>query len=208
MCLSPPLSFHSFRLPNLRSSSLSEPVFMLLSEFFLVSPRLFSNRSHSAAKSKKSTEQRNILHIFQARFFTHFDMLLMQQDVGNPDSLCVAPSSHILFPSQCYPPTPVSLCFAEITLSSNPVLQLSEELQIVCCLQNIDLLSRRGDRSYLLHFDTKLLRATQIFLLTSSIPTRGSSIKTKFPLLVLKACNPSTEVHYSQEISHLLLSYP
>ena len=132
-------------------------------------------------------EQRRILLIFQARLFIHLDMLLMQQDVINSDLLCVTPSSHIFFSSQCYPHPPVSLCFAEITLSSNPVLQLSEgELQILCCLQYTDLLNRKGDRMYLLQFDTKLLKATRIFLLTSFISTHASSIKEKVSFACLE----------------------
>lgn len=88
----------------------------------------------------------------------------MQQDIVNSDLPCVGPSSHILFTSQYYQATPVSLCFAEMTLSSNPVIQVSEEeWQILSCLQNIDSLSRTEDRIYLLRFDTKLLKATQIF---------------------------------------------
>lgn len=72
-------------------------------------------------------EQRRILPIIQTRLFTYPDMSLMQQDIVNSDFPCVASSSHILFTSQCYQTTPVSLFFAEMTLSSNPVIQLSEE---------------------------------------------------------------------------------
>lgn len=132
-------------------------------------------------------------------------MLLMQQDVVNSDLPCVASSSHIFFSSQCYPPTPVSLCFAKSTLNSNPVLRLSEELQILCCLQYMDLLNRTGDRMYLLHFDTKLLRASQIFLLASFISIRGSSIKAKVSFASLEKHHAILPLKFT---THLLLSSP
>jgi len=113
--------------------------------------------------------------------------MLMKQDIVNSDSPCAVPPSYMLFSSQCSPHHSVSPCFAQMTLSSDPVLQLSEEeLQILCCLQHIDTLNRAGDRMNLLLFDTKLMKATQIFLLTSFICMYRSSVKAKVSFACLE----------------------
>lgn len=70
----------------------------------------------------------------------------MQQDAVKPALPCVAPSSHTFFSSQCYQTIPMSLCFAGVTVSSNPGNQCSQGLQILCHLWQTGLLNQTGDR--------------------------------------------------------------
>lgn len=221
MCLSSPLISLSFRLSNLSScpgfvwdsSSLSESVFMLLSEFLLFSPSLFSNRSHSAQKPKKSipawSREEHSLYFRLDYLYTlmcWYSRMLLNQ-------LCPVWHRHPTHPF----PVSVTKQFPSVSalLGSHWVLNLASSVLKNCkfcatCNRQVCWTKQEASCVCLLHFDTKLLRATQIFFLTSFISTHGSTIKAKvfFAFFRKTSRSPPTEVHYSQKIPHLLPFYP
>lgn len=195
------------------SSSLSESVFTLLSEFLLFSLSLLSNRSHSAQKAKKSIPARSreghSLHFrvdFLYSLMCWCSRMLLNQ-------LCPVWHHH---PTHSFPVnvTKQSPCLSAL-LGSQWVLTLATSVLKDCkfcviCDRQACWTKQETGCVYLLHFDTELLKATQIFFLTSFISTHGRSIKAKVSFVLFRktSWNPPTEVHYSQKISHLLSFYP
>lgn len=176
------------------SPSLSESVFMLLSEFLLLSPSLFSNRSHSAQKAKKSIPARSreeySLHFRLDCWYTlmcWYSRMLINQ-------LCPVWHHH---PTHS-PPASVTnqspdLCFAGVTLSSCPAHQHSQGLQILCHLSQTGLLNQTRDRLYLLYVVSTSYISTlscwellKYFSWQVSYPPMEVLSRQKFPLLFLE----------------------